>query len=223
MMLKQLEINFPNGLIYLKYFFILIPALVSIIFLIAEQNLKKYLICNFKKVSLKEFFICIIIALVGVVITYCYAFTKKIDLFTDSMLVFIINGIYLFITALIEEIAWRGFLLRKLSTKNKKVKMIIFVGIIWAIWHIQMWLIRNSLPMLDILYLSIWTILISILLGILYYVYENIFSVALLHMIFNVCFLAPMKYNNVVIIFLSVVAIIFLKKVKKKYLIVPNK
>lgn len=78
-----------------------------------------------------------------------------------------------------------------------------------------MWLIRNSLPILDILYLSIWTMLISIILGVLYYVYENIFSVALLHMIFNVCFLAPVKNNNIVIIFFSIVAIILFKNKKK--------
>ncbi len=215
MMLKKLGIEFPNMLTYLKYFFVIMPALVSIIFILCEQNLKKFLIGNFKKVSLKELFICMIIALVGIVTTFFYSFFGKIDLFTDSMVVFLINCVYLFITALIEEIAWRGFLLRNLFTKNKKIKVIIFVGVIWTIWHIPMWLIRNSLPILDILYLSIWTMLISIILGVLYYVYENIFSVALLHMIFNVCFLAPVKNNNIVIMFFSIVAIILFKNKKK--------
>ena len=128
MMLKKLGIEFPNMLTYLKYFFVIMPALVSIIFILCEQNLKKFLIGNFKKVSLKELFICMIIALVGIVTTFFYSFFGKIDLFTDSMVVFLINCVYLFITALIEEIAWRGFLLRNLFTKNKKINVIIFVG-----------------------------------------------------------------------------------------------
>ena len=39
----------------------------------------------------------------------------------------------------------------------------IINGIIWAVWHIPMWTIRNSLGFEDILPLMIWAVLISLI------------------------------------------------------------
>ena len=98
---------------------------------------------------------------------------------------------YLFATALIEEIPWRGFLYNRLVAGRKSIGVAIFVGVIWAIWHIPMWLIRNSLTIAEMIPWFIWAVLISVVLGMGYSMFRNILSVSLMHMIFNVCFLAP--------------------------------
>ena len=211
MMLKQLGIRIPDVLLYLKYCFVLVPALISVIVSIHEHNLKTYFTHNLKKISLKELIICIVIALLGVLITYCYSFVKRIDLFGNaysSIFSLVIGVAYLFATALVEEIAWRGFLFKRIADGGKRgslqVRAAAFVGIIWAIWHIPMWLIRNSLSLAEMLPLFIWAVLISIVLGMLYCRFRNIFSVSLLHMIFNICFLAPTGYN-IIMIFLGII------------------
>ena len=81
MMLKQFGIMIPDVLLYLKYCFVLVPALVSVIVSIHKHNLKTYFTCNFKRISLKELTICIVTALIRILITYCYSFVKRIDLF----------------------------------------------------------------------------------------------------------------------------------------------
>ena len=69
-------------------------------------------------------------------------------------------------------------------------------GVIWALWHITMWTIRNSLGLEEIIPLFIWAVLLSLILGMTWFRFENLLSVSLLHMIFNICFLAPAKYND---------------------------
>ncbi|MEY8485101.1 CPBP family intramembrane glutamic endopeptidase [Lachnospiraceae bacterium 48-21] len=124
------------------------------------------------------------------------------------------NCSYLFATALLEEMAWRGFLLNKLATAKGKEIALAYVGIIWVIWHIPMWAVRNSLGFSEILMYAIWTVLISLILGILFYRYKNILIVTLSHMIFNTCFITPMKYNVILLAFILILSfIIFNKKI----------
>lgn len=77
-----------------------------------------------------------------------------------------------------------------------------------------MWTIRNSLGLQDVLPLMIWAVLISLILGMAYFRFENLLSVSLLHMIFNICFLAPAKYNNM-IIFAGIMICYIFRKYKK--------
>lgn len=117
-------------------------------------------------------------------------------------------------TALLEEVAWRGFLLNKLATAKGKKFALVYVGIIWVIWHIPMWAVRNSLEFGEILMYAIWTILISLILGILFYRYKSILIVSLSHMIFNTCFIAPVKYNVILLMCIIILSfIIFNKKI----------
>ena len=122
--------------------------------------------------------------------------------------------IYLFATALAEELAWRGFLLRHIDAGRKSALSAGLTGIIWAVWHIPMWTIRNSLGFEDILPLMIWAVLISLILGMACFRFENLLSVSLLHMIFNICFLAPAKYNDMVI-FAGIMICYIFRKYKK--------
>ena len=61
---------------------------------------------------------------------------------------------------------------------------------------------------------AVWTILISLILGILFYRYKNILIVSISHMIFNTCFIAPVKYNVILLMCIITLSfIIFHKKI----------
>ena len=176
------------------------------------HSLKTYFTCNFKKLSLKEIIVCIVFALIGILITYCYSFAAVTNLFGNaysSALSLAVNCVYLLAAALIEEMGWRGFLFRRISDEGNSAAAAVLVGVIRAIWHLPMWLIRNSLGVSEIMPLFIWTILVAVVLGILYHTFRNILSTALLHMIFNVCFLAPMIYNCIIIFLIIFVCLVF--------------
>lgn len=67
------------------------------------------------------------------------------------------------------------------------------------VWHIPMWTIRNSLGFGETAAYVVWTVLISLILGKLYLINKNIIMTALLHMLFNTCFIAPVQYNIVLV------------------------
>lgn len=218
MLLKRFGYIFPEALSYLKYGFVFVPAIISVLFLIREHKLSKYLVDNFKKISLKEIVPCIIIALVGISITCCYSLVEKVSLFNNtysSLASLVFSCIYLYVTALIEEMAWRGFFFQCVITEKKIIISALFVGIVWAAWHIPMWTIRNSMVLTEIIPLFIWAVVLSIILGLFYHTFKNILSVALLHMVFNVCFLAPPKYNTIVIL-LSIMVCYAFRRYKKE-------
>jgi membrane protease YdiL (CAAX protease family) len=41
-----------------------------------------------------------------------------------------------------EEIAWRGFALRKLQHRYSHLSSALIIGVYWAVWHIAMWLLQ---------------------------------------------------------------------------------
>ena len=153
----------------------------------------------------------------GIFASYCYSFIVKTDVFKNTystVISLLTSFIYLLITAFAEEIAWRGFLLERLPFKN--IKSVLFVGAVWAVWHMPMWIIRNSLGMEQIVYLCIWTLLVSIVLGITYDQCRNILLIAIMHAIFNICYLAPIQYNIVVLATIIFVGTLLYKKSGKK-------
>ena len=217
MFFEKKGIHISQVLLSAKYLFVTIPLVVSILFSLKDNHLKKWLWALFaEKVKYKAIFSCLIFGSVGLSFSFIYCLiVRDKDLFTNSYpnaLAVVINCSYLFVTALIEEIAWRGFLLNKIAAEKGKKTSLVYVGIIWAIWHIPMWTIRNSLGFGEILMYFVWTILISLILGILFYIYKNILIVSLSHMIFNTCFIAPIKYNVVLIGCILILIIFFFKK-----------
>ncbi len=199
---KRLGAGPPEALSYLRYGFVLVPALVSLVFLLREGGGKAYAADSFKVVSLKEIVFCAAVALAGVSVTWVYSYWRRVDLFgcTYPSFVSLAAGCtYLYVTALVEEAAWRGFFLKRMAVGGKRIKASLFVGVVWAVWHIPMWSLRNSLGLREIIPLFLWTILLSLVLGMFYCTFENLFSVSLLHMLFNVCFLAPAGYNSIIL------------------------
>lgn len=203
MLLKRFGMIVPESIVSLKYLFIFTPAIMAALTLLCERNLTAFLhrlLCFKPKV--KDFSVCFVFLALGISVSYYYQIQTGVNVFKNaypSLITPFFGSIYLFFTGLIEEAAWRGFLLERVSHKGKGLGAIIFVGIIWALWHIPMWTIRNALSFVEISPLFIWAILTSIVLGIAYYKYKNIFVVSVLHMIFNTCFLSPVEYNIVVL------------------------
>ncbi len=221
-LLEQNGIIIPYIVLYLKYLYVCIPAIVTIFLLISEQNVKVYFSQMLSgKITVKYILIWAICLGVGVLSSYCYSFIVGADVFKNIYLTvtsLLTSCIYLLITAIIEEIAWRGFLLERLSFQ-KRISSVMFVGVVWAVWHMPMWIIRNSLGMEQIVCLCIWTLLVSTVLGITYYQCRNILLIAILHATFNICYLAPMQYNIVVLAIVFSVGTLFYKKLEKKSLI----
>ena len=214
-LLEQNGIIIPNIVLYLKYIYVCIPAIVTIFLLICEQNVKVLFFHMLSgEITVKYILIWAICLGVGIMSSYCYSFIVGADVFKSIYLTvtsLVSSCIYLLITAIVEEIAWRGFLLERLSFE-KRISSVIFVGVVWAVWHMPMWIIRNSLGIEQIVCLCIWTLLVSVVLGITYYRCRNILLIAILHATFNICYLAPMQYNIVVLAIVISVGTLIYKK-----------
>ena len=100
-------------------------------------------------------------------------------------LMFLIPVNILFGGALGEEIGWRGFLLVRLNEQYSNMISSIFVGVIWALWHLPLFLTDTyQNPMMQ--YLVI-VILISFLFTfLLNRTINSIWPVVLLHASFNI-------------------------------------
>ena len=217
LLLRQSGAVVPGVLLYLRYFFVLVPVLISTAFLLNEHAVKVYWLDCFKTISRKEIYIGMVAALTGALTTCGYSFWQGISLFRNaypSILSFSVSAGYLFATALVEEMAWRGFLSKRISSGLGNARASLFVGVLWAVWHIPMWTIRNSSGLEEVIPLFIWAVLISLVLGMVWFRFENLLSAALLHMIFNICFLAPVKYNDIVI-FAGIMICFIFRKYKK--------
>ncbi len=199
MMLQQHGVSVPNGLSLLKYLFVCIPAAGAFLFLAFEHRLKKYFATAFSgKIALNHIGIWAILVFAGLSVSFCYSLAARTDLLQNtypSVTVLLASCMYLFVTAFVEELAWRGFLLEQVSFQGENICSILLVGIIWTIWHLPMWIIRNSLGAGQIIPLCIWTLLVSVVLGIAYYQCRNLLFIAILHATFNICYLAPIAYN----------------------------
>lgn len=90
-----------------------------------------------------------------------------------------------FITALGEEIGWRGFLLPKLSEATTVTYAIVFSGLIWAVWHFPLMITGVYKPGTPLWYqLSMFTIeilIISAMLTILRLKSNSVWPAAIFH------------------------------------------
>lgn len=216
---EQYGIAIPNGLLLLKYLFVCIPAMAAILLSVCEHTFKTYLSQMFSgKIAIKHIMTWVVFTIAGILTSLCYSFLVSVDVLQNTYLsitALLTACIYLFLTAFVEEVAWRGFLLERVSLKEKSSRSILLTGIIWTVWHMPMWIIRNSMGIEQILYFCIWTFLVSVVLGVTYYQCKNVVLVAILHTTFNICYLAPVKYNIVVLAILIAMGTLFTNKYKE--------
>lgn len=199
MLLKNNGIRIPEALIYAKYLFVIVPLAVSVIFSL-RRGIKKWLRSLFSdRISMKPIFLCIAMGAIGLIFSLAYSlFSNDKELFIRNYPNFfsvITSGVYLFVTALAEECAWRGFLLNELSDKKGALPALIYTGITWAVWHIPMWTVRNALDFKETAIYFVWTIMVSLMIGVFFLSYKNVITAALLHMLLNMCYIAPVRYN----------------------------
>ncbi len=185
--------------------FVLIPVVISLVFEIREHTLKQWVLFLFtRRLPARSILQCALFISIGLGSSYGYAMVAgEPDLFINTystIFSVFLNSIYLFAIALLEEMAWRGFFLKRLSMKQEKMRFIFYVGVIWGLWHIPMWSIRNLLTVQEIILYFVWTILLSFILGMFYYRYHSVLILAFLHMIFNTCFLAPVQWNILIVL-----------------------
>ena len=133
-MLQQHGISVPNGLSLLKYLFVCIPTVSTFLFLAFEHRVKKYFAAVFSgKIALKQIGTWAILVFAGLSVSFCYSLAARTDLFQNtypSVIVLLASCMYLFATAFVEELAWRGFLLEQVSFQGESICSIILVGII---------------------------------------------------------------------------------------------
>lgn len=199
MLFQRLGYPVPAALLSLKYGFVLVPALVSLLFRVRRGPAEKRPALS--RISWRELAVCGAAAAAGLLVTAGYSAAAGISLYGSAYPTaasFAGSCAYLFLTALAEEAAWRGFLFRRMT--GNVLGASLGTGIAWAVWHIPMWAIRNALGPAEILPLFLWAVLLSVVLGVFYRTFGHIASAALLHMTFNVCFLAPAALNDLVLL-----------------------
>lgn len=204
MIFERKGIHISQVLLDLKYLFVTIPFAVSISFALKHGQFKTWFWALFaERVKFQAILSCMILGSVGVSfsVMYCMIVGDK-SLFTSSYptaAAVVMNCSYLFVTASIEEIAWRGFLLNKIAAAKGKRVALVYVGMVWAIWHIPMWTVRNLLEFEEVFLYFMWTMLVSLVLGMLFYRYKNILIVSMAHMVFNTCFITPVEYSFILL------------------------
>lgn len=119
MLLDKNGVHVPESAQSLKYFFVVMPLLISILFALKQKRLKNFFAGLFaEKIKFRSIFICAILGCIGLLFSYIYAMVSdETDLFLYSyptVFAAAVNCSYLFVTAFVEEIAWRGFLQNKI-------------------------------------------------------------------------------------------------------------
>lgn len=133
---------FPGLTGIFGYLLMWCPAVGAIV--ISRKYFPKEKILGFRMSKIRYLILGLLIPFVYWLISYgFYLLIFGSNLFKDSVLKHLIENpltllLYLsifFITALGEEIGWRGFLAPKLNELFGFKKTALFSGIIWALWH----------------------------------------------------------------------------------------
>lgn len=118
-----------------------------------------------------------------------------------------------FIFALFEEVGWMGYAFDPMQDRWNALKAGLILGIIWAIWHIPLYILSGQGPV------RITVQLIS-LIGIrtlIVWIYNNtgksVFATILIHAVYNVCTLAVASFyislgHLITCIFIIITAVI---------------
>lgn len=204
------QVEVPDTLLNLKYLFILVPLLFTLVFLLINKSLRKWIKDLFEnRFRIEAFGLCLVVAVVGITFSNILA-VQEWDLPT-----ILVGMVYFFCMAFIEEIVWRGYRLKKLMQVKKETVAILFVSIEWAIWHIPMWTMRNMIGIEEIVFWILYTVIVGVILGRLFLRYRNVLVPVLMHTILNACFLMPIHLNIIILVGILILYIIF-EKINEK-------
>jgi len=201
----------PVVALNLKYFFVLMPLLITIIYLLRNGGIKKWIKEMFElRFQAEAFVFCLIVAVVGAF------FSNMLAVQEWEPQTILAGAAYLFCMAFIEEVVWRGYRLKAIMQDKKEGTAIVLVSIEWAIWHIPMWAIRNFIGIGEITFWILYTAIVGYLLGKSFIRYRNILAPVLLHTIFNVCFLTPISINLILVSSLWIASVLFERAKEKR-------
>lgn len=125
---------------------------------------------------------------------------------------FVVMPLLISILFALKQKCLKNFFAGLFAEKIKFRSIFICAILVWAVWHIPMWAIRNSLGFKEIIIYFIYTVIISFILGIVFCEYKNILTVSLAHMIINTCYIAPVKYNVILLVCILFLSFFLLRK-----------
>lgn len=159
-----------------------------------DTKIKDFLRQNFLAKTKAKYFIVIlllqVLVLVAAVSAYIFfndiAF-KSLTLISASAL---LPALIMCLTsgAIGEELGWRSYALNELQKKYSPLKSALIVGLIWAFWHLPLW-IASGYSGLDLLYYSLSFLLgvvsLSVVITYFYNKGRNILIAMWVHFLFN--------------------------------------
>lgn len=159
-----------------------------------NTKLRDYLKQNFKgKAKTKYFFVTLVLqaaVLVAAVLAYTVFNKLKLDSITFISVSALVPAFIMCVTsgAIGEELGWRAYALNAYQKKYSPLKSAIFVGLIWAFWHLPLW-IASGYAGLELLYYSLSFTLgivsLSIVITFFYNKGRNILIAMWMHFLFN--------------------------------------
>jgi membrane protease YdiL (CAAX protease family) len=132
------------------------------------------------------------------------------------MIAFIIPFIAFFFAGLSEEIAWMGYAFGPIEQKHGTLKATLILGVIWALWHLPMYIFTSPNAGLLITQLFSVVMLRFIIVWFFKNTNQSIFITIMLHAIYNVCLtIFPVNFILIAIGF-TISALIIMKQMFKK-------
>lgn len=143
------------------------------------KGYKEYFNRVFERKSRKDFWITLVLVFAFSWIMHAYLGerVKEISvLLTPFLLIFMIPG------GGWEELGWRGFLQPVLEEKAGFIPGTILMGIIWAVWHLPLWLLKSA-DQSRFLFgaFFMYCIMLSFLLGLTYALTKSVLAAILIH------------------------------------------
>lgn len=183
------------------------PLLISLLMLNAEKcSIRKWLKNLFSKgIRPSTWIVCTLTALCCILCTYLFG-EEKWDI--PSL---VPNIIYLLFMAALEELAWRGYLLHDMPKRKSKFIPLLWVSLGWAVWHIPMWTVRNSISAAELPYWLIYTVLVGLILGVHMIKAENTAVPIIVHTVFNTALLASVRIGIPVALFVFICTVFYYK------------
>jgi membrane protease YdiL (CAAX protease family) len=132
------------------------------------------------------------------------------------MIAFIIPFIAFFFAGLSEEVAWMGYAFEPMEQKHGTFKATLILGVIWALWHLPMYIF--TFPDTGLLITQFFSVVMLRFIIVWFFKNTNqrIFITIMLHAVYNVC-LAIFPFNFALIaIGFTICALIIMRQMLKK-------
>lgn len=178
-----------SGAMGLAAFLMWVPALGAFLAkMISHRKEKGYL--GFRMCSIKYIVLAIFLPLLYIGIPYvCYWFYNPQSLVIEdvkSLLIFLIIGIPIsMLTAIGEEIGWRGFMLPAFFERMSLQKALFFSSLIWCVWHLPVLMSGLYMPGTPLWYaipmFMLCILPVGIMIGILTYQSKSVWPAVVFH------------------------------------------